>query len=416
MRKYCKALANLLIAVIIFLGVVFLVPRALVFFAPFVIGWIIALIAGPMVRFFEEKIKLKRKIGSAFVMVAVIALVILVLYMAGAWLFEQIAGLFSALPAMLQDMEADFDSIAKNLNQVLAKLPGNIRLNLNNNAIKLDEYLAELIEKFGSPTIAAAGNFAKQLPSIFIAAIMMLLSAYFFVAERQQINEWFKKNMPASVQLRYRMVRCSLMKSVGGYLKAQLKIEIWMYFLLLVGLGVLRVDYFGLIALVIAFLDFLPFLGTGTVLIPWAIIRILTAEYKTAIGLLVIWGVGQLARQLIQPKIVGDSIGVPPLPTLFLLFIGYKFSGVIGMIVAVPIGLLVYSMYQDGAFETTRNSILILFAGVNRFRRLGKEDLTEVEEMNTRNRETKRRLEEDQKEAQKNDRKKERRTARKSEQ
>lgn len=416
MRKYCKALANLLIAVIIFLGVVFLVPRALVFFAPFVIGWIIALIAGPMVRFFEEKIKLKRKIGSAFVMVAVIALVILVLYMAGAWLFEQIAGLFSALPAMLQDMEADFDSIAKNLNQVLAKLPGNIRLNLNNNAIKLDEYLAELIEKFGSPTIAAAGNFAKQLPSIFIAAIMMLLSAYFFVAERQQINEWFKKNMPASVQLHYRMVRCSLMKSVGGYLKAQLKIEIWMYFLLLVGLGVLRVDYFGLIALVIAFLDFLPFLGTGTVLIPWAIIRILTAEYKTAIGLLVIWGVGQLARQLIQPKIVGDSIGVPPLPTLFLLFIGYKFSGVIGMIVAVPIGLLVYSMYQDGAFETTRNSILILFAGVNRFRRLGKEDLTEVEEMNTRNRETKRRLEEDQEEAQKNDRKKERRTARKSEQ
>ncbi|MCI8691993.1 MAG: sporulation integral membrane protein YtvI [Lachnospiraceae bacterium] len=400
MRKYCKALANLLIAVIIFLGVVFLVPRALVFFAPFVIGWIIALIAGPMVRFFEEKIKLKRKIGSAFVMVAVIALVILVLYMAGAWLFEQIAGLFSALPAMLQDMEEDFDSIARNLNQVLAKLPGNIRLNLNNNAIKLDEYLAELIEKFGSPTIAATGNFAKQLPSIFIAAIMMLLSAYFFVAERQQINEWFKKNMPASVQLRYRIVRCSLMKSVGGYLKAQLKIEVWMYFLLLVGLGVLRVDYFGLIALVIAFLDFLPFLGTGTVLIPWAIIRILTAEYKTAIGLLVIWGVGQLARQLIQPKIVGDSIGVPPLPTLFLLFIGYKFSGVIGMIVAVPIGLLVYSMYQDGAFETTKNSVFILFAGVNRFRRLGEEDLTEVEEMNARNREAKRRLEEDQKEAQ----------------
>ena len=375
-------------------------PRALVFFAPFVIGWIIALIDGPMVRFFEEKIKLKRKIGSAFVMVAVIALVILVLYMAGAWLFEQIAGLFSALPAMLQDMEADFDSIARNLNQVLAKLPGNIRLNLNNNAIKLDEYLAELIEKFGSPTIAAAGNFAKQLPSIFIAAIMMLLSAYFFVAERQQINEWFKKNMPASVQLRYRIVRCSLMKSVGGYLKAQLKIEVWMYFLLLVGLGVLRVDYFGLIALVIAFLDFLPFLGTGTVLIPWAIIRILTAEYKTAIGLLVIWGVGQLARQLIQPKIVGDSIGVPPLPTLFLLFIGYKFSGVIGMIVAVPIGLLVYSMYQDGAFETTKNSVFILFAGVNRFRRLGEEDLTEVEEMNARNREAKRRLGEDQKEAQ----------------
>ena len=209
--------------------------------------------------------------------------------------------------------------------------------------------------------------------------IMALLSAYFFVAERMHLNEWFRKHVPASVLLRYRMVRGSLVKSVGGYLKAQLKIEVWMYFLLLAGLGILKVNYFALIALVIAFLDFLPFLGTGTVLIPWAVIRILTAEYKTAIGLLVIWGVGQLARQLIQPKIVGDSIGVPPLPTLFLLFIGYKVGGVVGMIVAVPVGLLVYTLYEDGAFDTTKNSILILAAGVNRFRRLEKEDLSELD-------------------------------------
>lgn len=187
------------------------------------------------------------------------------------------------------------------------------------------------------------------------------------------------------MQLRYRLIRHSLTKSVGGYLKAQLKIEVWMYFLLLIGLGILKVNYFALIALVIAFLDFLPFLGTGTVLIPWAVIKILTADYKTAIGLLVIWGVGQLARQLIQPKIVGDSIGVPPLPTLFLLYVGYKVSGVVGMIVAVPIGLLIYSLYQDGAFETTKNSVLILVAGVNRFRRLDREDMTEVEEMARRN-------------------------------
>lgn len=154
-------------------------------------------------------------------------------------------------------------------------------------------------------------------------------------------------------------------------------------------------NYFGLIALGIAFLDFLPFLGTGTVLIPWAIIRILTAQYRTAIGLLIIWGVGQLARQLIQPKIVGDSIGVPPLPTLFLLYIGYKLGGVLGMILAVPLGLLVYSLYEEGAFDTTKNSILILTAGINRFRRLEEGDMGEVEEMNRRNQETARRLEEE---------------------
>ena len=139
----------------------------------------------------------------------------------------------------------------------------------------------------------------------------------------------------------------------------------------------------------------MPFLGTGTVLIPWAVIRILTAQYKTAIGLLIIWGVGQLARQLIQPKIVGDSIGVPPLPTLFLLYIGYKLSGVLGMILAVPLGLLVYSLYEEGAFDTTKNSVLILMAGINRFRRLDEADMTEVEEMGRRNEETARKLEQE---------------------
>lgn len=161
-----------------------------------------------------------------------------------------------------------------------------------------------------------------------------------------------------------------------------------MYLLLLVGLGALHVNYFALIALGIAFLDLLPFLGTGTVLIPWAIIQILTADYKMAVWLLIIWGGGQLARQLIQPKIVGDSMGVPPLPTLFLLFIGYKAGGVIGMIIAVPAGLLLYSMYQEGAFETTQNSVLILVAGINRFRRLDREDLSEVEDMHRREEET----------------------------
>ena len=216
---------------------------------------------------------------------------------------------------------------------------------------------------------------------------MALLSSYFFVAERQQLNEWFRKHSPKSVRKRYDMIRHSLVRSVGGYLKAQLKIEVWMYLLLLIGLGVLGVKYFALIALGIAFLDFLPFLGTGTVLIPWAIIRFLTADYKVMIGLLIIWGVGQLARQLIQPKIVGDSIGVPPLPTLFLLYIGYKVGGVVGMIIAVPLGLLLYSMYQEGAFDTTRDSLLILVSGINRFRRLEKEDMAEAaKEIETKNR------------------------------
>lgn len=387
MKKYSKALVNLAVAAAILLAVIGFLPRIIIFFAPFAAGWIIALIAGPLVRFFEEKVKIKRKVGSAFVIVVVIALVVFLIYVIGARLIDQVIGLIGSLPEMWESMEADLSRIGERLNVVFRKLPADVQAGINDFMETIGGYLGDFFGHIGTPTIAAAGNFAKQLPSIFIGLIMALLSSYFFVAEREQINEWFRRHTPASIQLRYGMVRNSLVKSVGGYFKAQLKIEVWMYFLLVIGLAVLRVNYYALIALGIAFMDFLPFFGTGTILIPWAVIRILTGDYKVAVGLLIIWGVGQLARQLIQPKIVGDSMGVPPLPTLLLLYIGYKFGSVVGMIVAVPLGLLVYSLYEEGAFQTTKNSVLILVAGINRFRRLGKEDLFEVEEMALRNEE-----------------------------
>lgn len=393
MRRYSKALVNIVVAIVIFLAIILLLPRTVMFFLPFVVGWIIALIASPPVRFFEEKIKIKRKVGSAFVIIAVIALVVTLIYFVCVWLVEQIGGLLGALPDMWAGMEADLNNMGKRLDVLLFRLPGDMKMNLNNLAETVTGYIGDLLERMGTPTIEAAGSLAMQLPSIFIGLIMSLLSAYLFVAERQQINEWFRKHTPVTLQLYYNMIRRSLTKSVGGYLKAQLKIEVWMYVLLLFGLGVLGVYYYGLIALVIAILDFIPFLGTGTVLIPWAVVKIFASDYSVAVGLLIIWCVGQLARQLIQPKIVGDSIGVPPLPTLILLYAGYKLGGVVGMIAAVPLGLLVYTMYQEGVFDGVRDSFLILIAGLNRFRRIRKEDMFEVEEMNLKNEESMQKVE-----------------------
>ena len=400
MRKYCKALANLTVTLAIFLAIIFLLPKALVLFAPFVAGWIIAAIARPMVHFLEEKVKLKRRIGSAFVIVLVIGLVVFVLYLVGAQLVEQVMGLIQDLPSMWAGFSADIKSMGEKLEVILARFPGDLQKTINNLGAEIGTSIGDFLERLGTPTIEAAGNFAKQLPTIFIAVIMALLSAYFFVADRSVVNEWFKAHTPASLQMRWHMIYNSLIKSVGGYFKAQFKIEIWMYLLLVIGLGILKVNYFALIALGIAFLDFFPVLGTGTVMVPWAIIKIFNADYITAIWLLVIWGGGQLLRQLIQPKIMGDSMGVPPIPTLILLYVGYRVGGMLGMIFAVPLGLLLYALYQDGALDTTKNSFLILVAGVNRFRRLNEQDLAGVEEMTARNEEMARELERRRSEAQ----------------
>lgn len=380
MRKYIKAITNLVIALVILLIFIFLVPRLLVFFAPFVAGWVIAWIASPFVQFFESRLKVRRKAGSALVIVLVICMVVGLLYLAGSRLFTELVGLIGALPDIWAGAEQDFNDIAKNLNVIYSRLPIDVQNGFSNVSSKITEFFGNFVGNISSPTISAVGNFAKQLPSILIGIIMSLLSAYLFVAEKNSILVWFRKNTPQSVQDRYRIVKRSLGKAVGGYFKAQLRIEVWMYLLLVIGLVILRVDYAVLIAFLIAFLDFIPFFGTGTVLVPWAVIKILSSDYKLAVGLLIIWGVGQLARQIIQPKIVGDSVGVAPIPTLFLLYIGYRLGGVVGMIIAVPLGLIVFSMYEEGAFDTTKKSIFILVNGINRFRRITPADMGEQEQ------------------------------------
>ena len=378
-RTYLKVFLNLGISLCILLVCVFLLPRIIIWFMPFVTGWIIALIASPLVHFFEKRLKIRRKAGTAFVIISVIALVILAGYLIGAQLVEQIAEFIGDVPKLWEAAQEDFAQIGEKLSVALKYLPSELQLTINSITGNVQEYFGGIMESISEPTITALGNFVGSLPNIVISVIMSLLFAYFYVADKGYLSGLLEKAIPDSVLVRLQMIKRGLTKAVGGYFKAQLKIEVWMYLLLGIGFSILQVKYAFLIAIGVAIVDLLPFFGTGTVLIPWAIIKFLSADYKMVIGLLIIWGVGQLARQLIQPKIVGDSVGLAPIPTIILLFVGYRVAGVIGMIIAVPIGIIILNLYEEGVFDTTINSLKILYAGISNFRHLTKEDMEEVE-------------------------------------
>ncbi|MCR5459929.1 MAG: sporulation integral membrane protein YtvI [Acetatifactor sp.] len=379
MKKYCKAIVNIMITIAVLLLVVFVLPWLLAFFAPFVVGWVIAWLAGPPVKFFEEKMKIKRRAGSAVVIVAVIALIVFAFYGLGSILVREGTGLVQSFPEIWEEIKKAAYELGDRLEKVYLSLPSNVRENLDGSAEQLKAHAAEFLGKMGTPTLTAVGNFAKYLPTLLIGVIMALLSSYLFVADRKKINEWCSQHVPKVVQDRYQLIRQSLVQAVGGYVKAQFKIEIWVYLVLVIGFWILKVKYLLLIALGVAFLDFLPFFGAGAVMVPWAIVKIVGGDYQMAIGLLIIWGLGQLLRQIIQPKIVGDSIGVAPLPTLFLLYIGFQFGSVIGMIIAVPVGLILFSLYEGGVFDVTINSVKLLISGINQFRRLTPKDLEEIQ-------------------------------------
>ena len=378
-KTYLKVILNLVTALIVLLLCIFLLPKCIFFFMPFVIGWIISLIASPVVRFFEEKLKVRRKGASVIVIVAVLSAVILIVYAVGAKLVQEGVSFVNELPMLWEGIMDEFSQVGENLEGIYNRLPEDMQNTLDNIGTQMGEYFGSIMEGAGTPTFEAVGNVAKQLPDIFLGVVMCILSAYFFVADKSYMSNIMKKYVPDSIRYRFDLIRRSFRNAVGGYFKAQFKIECWIYILLVVGLLALHVRYALLVALGIAFLDFLPVFGTGTVMIPWAVIEILSKDYKMAIGLLIVWWVGQLVRQMIQPKIVGDSIGMDAIPTLFLLFIGYKVAGVLGMILAVPIGIIVVNLYEEGVFDTTKQSVQILVAGYNKFRRIRPEDTAIVE-------------------------------------
>lgn len=377
-KTYLKVILNLVTALAILLLCIFLVPKCIVFFMPFIVGWLISLIAAPVVRFFEEKFKVKRKAVSAIVIIAVIAVVVLAVYLIGAKLVKEGIGFINEVPKLWEIVLDEFNQVGKSLEVLYVKLPGDVQDKIQKITSEMGTYFEGIIGNISAPTFEAVGNVAKQIPDIIMAVIICLLSAYFFVADKGYMAQVAEKYVPASIRYNFELIKRSFRKAIGGYFKAQFKIECWIYLLLVIGLLILNVKYALLVGLGIAFLDFLPVFGTGTVMIPWAVIAFLGKDYRMTFGLVIIWLVGQLVRQIIQPKIVGDSIGVDAIPTLFLLYIGYKIGGVVGMIFAVPIGIIIANLYEEGVFETTRQSVKILVAGFNRFRRIRPEDMAIV--------------------------------------
>ncbi len=336
----------------------------IIYFMPFVIGWIIALMASPIVRWLERRLKIVRKIGSAITIIVVLAVMGLVIYFIGVALFRIISDFFHSFPNYYESLGTEFQKVQASIENIIEHLPAGVKSAYNSLINSLDRYTEELINLISEPTVSVAGNIAKSIPSLLISSVMVILAAYFFVADKEIVISYVKKITPMSIQSRMAMVNEHFKHAVGGYFLAQLKIMVVIFGVLWVSFILLDVRYDFLVALLIAVLDFFPVLGTGTVMVPWALFQVLSGDYKMALFLAIIYVATQVIRNVIQPKLVADSIGMNPIVTLILIYIGYKMDGVLGMIIAIPIGMILINLVQAGAFDYIIDDVKILGKGI----------------------------------------------------
>ena len=368
-RKYARILLNIGIPLAGILLACWGIPRLLGYFMPFVIGWLIAMIANPLVRFLESRMKLVRKHGSVLIMVLALVLVIGLGYFLVSRLLYQAFGLVKDLPEMYAAVSAVLEDFFRRFDEFYRFLPPNVMQAWSDFTGNVGQMIGLLLQKAASPTVEAAGNVAMRIPNAMVNVIVTILSAYFFLAERERILELWQRYLPEGGNRYCRKLREDLIQLVSGYFMAQFKIMFMVALILLAGFLVLGIRYAFLLAVLIAVLDFLPLFGTGTVLLPWAAVKLLSGEYMLAAGLAMLYVVSQVTRQMVQPKIVGDSMGLPPLLTLFLLYLGFKARGISGMILAVPLGILAMRLYEYGMFDSLIENVKLLVREIGQFRR-----------------------------------------------
>ena len=347
-KRFLRMILNILIPLAGLCIVCFLGPKLLGFFMPFVIGWIIALIANPLVKFLERHLKLVRRHGSMVIIVGVLILVIGLLYLAVVWTYTEMAGFVKDLPLLYDNALSEITEAIENSRKLVTYLPDSLQKPLLEISDNLGGTIGALFSKAAAPTVEIAGNVAKGIPNVMVNTVIMILASYLFLVERDKILRGLKAVLPPFVFRYVDYLKKDARGLIGGYFLAQFRIMFVVAAILAAGLMILGVKYSLVLAVLIAVLDFLPIFGTGTVLLPWAT---------------------QVVRQIIQPKIVGDSMGLPPLITLFLLYMGYKVKGIAGMILAVPIGLIFINFYKYGAFDSMIENTKMLIKEVDKFRK-----------------------------------------------
>ena len=368
-RRILRILLNILIPAMKILLVCVGGLWLLKFFLPFVIGWLIAMVANPLVKFLERRLNLVRKHSSVIIVVAVLAGIIGGLYFLVGRVIIEIRLLVVDMPEIYEAVRLELMEALDSLNRMVARMPTGVQEWFNRTNENLGGIASSLMQKIAFPTVTVAGNVAKGIPGALVNSIVVILSSYFFIAEQDRIRDLAGRLIPSSFYSYGGLFRKDLKNLIGGYFLAQFRIMFVVAVVLAVGFLILGVRYGILLAVLIAILDFLPLFGTGTALFPWAVVKLLSGEAAFAVGLILLYVLTQVVRQIIQPKIVGDSMGLPPLLTLVFLYVGFKIRGISGMILAVPVGLVGVKLYEYGAFDPMIEQVKLLVQEINRLRK-----------------------------------------------
>ena len=368
-----RILVNLGVALAGVLFLIFVVPQLVRFLMPLIVAWIVAMIANPIIRFLEKRIKIMRKHGSALVIILVLAALIAAFYGLAVLVASQFSSWVTELPEVYDSVTQNLQHLFRLLHQKYNIIPADVKLAFDQRENMLDSYIQKaidgLLKMVKSGSLSKVSSLASSLMDFLVYAILTILASYFMTVEKDHFTKLLQEKTPAGVQRIWNKIKKIFIRAIGGYFKAHFQIMIVIFFITVIPFAFMGISYSGLLAVVIAIVDFLPFFGAGTVLVPWAVYRLLTGSYTYAAILFVIYVVVLIVRQALEPKLIGDNIGTSPFETLVFMLVGYRLAGMLGLIVGIPVGMILMECYREGMFDDYIRGIKILARDINEYRK-----------------------------------------------
>lgn len=334
--------------IIVFLAVIGIVYVALRLnilglFAPFIIAWLFATLLNPVVSWLAKRLKVPRGIGTILSMISILSGLLGVITVLIKKLWEQIINFASTLPTLTDEIILQINSIEEKLGEKIHILPGGEGIM---NLDTLIEQILNSVSSFLTSAIPTIYDAISKVPDIVLFIVVMFLATFFMTKDYYQIKSFVKAQFSDTIVDRIVIMQRGMIEAIAGYIRTQVILMSMTFSICLVGLFIFGLDYALLLSVIIGFVDALPVFGSGAILIPWAIYNVLAGDITLAIGLMCIYGIIFITRQVMEPKILSTQIGIYALVTVMAVYVGYKSIGVLGMILG-PIVVVTFQMLQN---------------------------------------------------------------------
>lgn len=315
--------------------------------APFLLALVVAISLEPLNQLFMKKFRMNRLVAATVTSTIFTVILIGLIALLGVKIVAELIAFFKKVPNYFENANEVVDDLMLQAQALYQNFPPDAVATLEGWLMDLTNMITNMVGTLSKTVI----SFASSIPGMFIFFIVFLVAVYMFSFSLNTMKASVLSMFDEKSHPQVNDVLNNLKKSIFGFLRSQFILSALTYIISLVGLLVLDVKYPLAIALLIIIVDIMPILGTGSVLVPWGTYLALTGNAFTGVGLIILFLFITVFRRIVEPKILGDSVGIGSLSALISLYVGFKLVGVIGVFIGPLVVIIYMAARRAGLFQ-----------------------------------------------------------------